>query len=470
MSSSYDVHVWRISSYRGKRKTTYTVRWVVSHKKFQETFDTRKLAESFRAKLLSAAREGVPFDDRAGLPDPMVREQTSRSWYDHACAFVDMKWPHASAGQRRSIAETLANVTPALFSTERGAPDKDVLRRALRTWSFNTTARATEPTDDVRRAVRWVEDNSVRMSALTDAAVTRRALDQLALTLDGKAASPNTVSRKRAVFYGALRYAVELGYLDANPIDRIQWKTPKETETVDRRVVVNPAQARGLLRAVREISPPLEAFFACLYYAALRPSEALHLREHSCTLPATGWGELFLTGSTRHVGTAWTDSGAPREDRGLKKRANRDTRTVPACPELVRVLRRHLDEYGTGTDGRLFVVRAGSGQPLAAPYANPVSAATYARVWRAARQKALPASEVASPLAGRPYDLRHACVSLWLNAGVPATQVAEWAGHGVDVLMRVYAKCIYGQDEAARRRIEAALHDGDPRTDLNAPM
>jgi integrase len=62
-----------------------------------------------------------------------------------------------------------------------------------------------------------------------------------------------------------------------------------------------------------------------------------------------------------------------------------------------------------------------------------------------------------SPLAKRPYDLRHAAVSLWLNAGVPPTQVAEWAGHSVNVLLRVYAKCVYGQDEVARQRIEAAL-------------
>jgi integrase len=62
-----------------------------------------------------------------------------------------------------------------------------------------------------------------------------------------------------------------------------------------------------------------------------------------------------------------------------------------------------------------------------------------------------------SMLARRPYDLRHACLSTWLNAGVPATQVAEWAGHSVNVLLRVYAKCLDGQDEAARRRIELAL-------------
>ena len=62
---------------------------------------------------------------------------------------------------------------------------------------------------------------------------------------------------------------------------------------------------------------------------------------------------------------------------------------------------------------------------------------TYRRAWIRARQDALTAAEQASPLARRPYDLRHACVSTWLNAGVPATQVAEWAGHSVEMLMRV---------------------------------
>jgi hypothetical protein len=33
-----------------------------------------------------------------------------------------------------------------------------------------------------------------------------------------------------------------------------------------------------------------------------------------------------------------------------------------------------------------------------------------------------------------PYDLRHACLSTWLNGGVYPTQVAEWAGYSVDVL------------------------------------
>jgi integrase len=61
----------------------------------------------------------------------------------------------------------------------------------------------------------------------------------------------------------------------------------------------------------------------------------------------------------------------------------------------------------------------------------------------------------------RPYDLRHAAVSTWLNAGVPAPQVAEWAGHSVDVLLRVYARCIYGQQYEAKRRIEEATRPRD---------
>jgi hypothetical protein len=38
-------------------------------------------------------------------------------------------------------------------------------------------------------------------------------------------------------------------------------------------------------------------------------------------------------------------------------------------------------------------------------------------------------------------------------------QVAERAGHSVAVLLRVYAKCIDGQDQIARRRIEEALRE-----------
>ena len=33
----------------------------------------------------------------------------------------------------------------------------------------------------------------------------------------------------------------------------------------------------------------------------------------------------------------------------------------------------------------------------------------------------------------------------------------DWAGHSVDVLLRIYAECVVGQDELAKCRISEAL-------------
>jgi hypothetical protein len=53
-------------------------------------------------------------------------------------------------------------------------------------------------------------------------------------------------------------------------------------------------------------------------------------------------------------------------------------------------------------------------------------------------------------------------VSLWLNSGVPATEVARCAGHGVAVLLKIYAHCIDGQADAANKRITDALGGAEP--------
>ncbi|WP_030442926.1 tyrosine-type recombinase/integrase [Actinoplanes subtropicus] len=459
--STYDVKIWAIQEHKGKDpktgkpRSTYRVRWVVAGQVFGESFKTKALAESFRSKLVVAQREGVAFDEPSGLPEPMARELNTRSWYDHAVAFVDMKWPRAAAKHRKSIAEALSNVTPVLLSGTRGAPAEADIRRALYAWSFNKARRdAGPPPEEFAPAIRWISSNTVSLNELRDAALVRKALDALSLRQDGRQAAATTIARKRAVFYGALRYAVELGLLAAHPMANVQWVTPKSNDEIDRRSVVNPEQALTLLGAVCERHPRLVAFYACLYYAALRPAEALHLRIEDCELSEDGWGMLRLSGSTQHVGEGWGDDiNAVREDRELKHRAKTAVRLVPAAPPLVRALRWHLAEHGHAPDGRLFVTQ-GYGH-------GPVSKETYSRVWRAARRAALSPAQQRSPLARRPYDLRHAAVSLWLNEGVPATQVAEWAGHSVHVLLKVYAKCIEGQDQAARRRIEAALSRDD---------
>lgn len=113
------------------------------------------------------------------------------------------------------------------------------------------------------------------------------------------------------------------------------------------------------------------------------------------------------------------------------------------------MLREHLAQYGVTEDGRLFSSRNG----------KVIGSAAYSKVWRETRVIGLSPNQHASPLASRPYDLRHAGVSLWLNAGVPAPEVAERAGHSVDVLLKVYAKCIDGQADVVNKRIDDALDE-----------
>jgi integrase len=272
----------------------------------------------------------------------------------------------------------------------------------------------------------------------------------------GTPAAATTQRRKRSVLYNAVGYAVEQRLLDANPLDRIQSTAPEVAETVDRRVVASPAQVRVLLAGVRaqdSRGEHLEAFYGCLYYAALRPSETVALREADCHLPSRGWGRIDLAISEPRAGRDWTDHGTARQACGLKHRAANEIRSIPIPPALVTLLRAHLKTHGAIPDGRLF--RTARGRPL--------QDSAYSAVWQAARTPALTPAQQASPLARRPYDLRHAAVSLWLNAGVPATEVARRAGHSVAVLLTVYAHCIDGQTGTVNKRIADALGSEESR-------
>ena len=456
--TSYDVRVWGIHRYRGRRGTTYTVKWRVGAKKMQRTFRTLKLAETFRVDLMVAARDGSPFLVSTGLPRSLAAPEPARTWLEHAMQYVFVKWPAVSARHRRGIAEALTDVTLTYVPQREHQPNEALLRRALYRWAFNVTARKGPPPDELAEAISWLEHSSPLLDEAADPVRLRRVLDRLATRQDGTAAAPSTVARKRATLHAVFEYAVEIQALPTNPLRRVKWKAPRTTDTVDRRVVVNPDQARALLDAVWARDPALAGFFACLYYAALRPAEARNLRLEDCLLPTSGWGRLLLTGSHQTSGSAWTDSTAAGEERALKHRANRDTRAVPAHPDLVRLLQRHVDSFPLGADGHLFVTRtARAGLPLTPPYDTLVAVGAIYRAWHRARAATFDPKQLASPLARRPYDLRHACLSTWLNAGVPPARVAEWAGHSVEVLLRVYAKCVEGDDAIAISRIETAL-------------
>src|SRR5262245_29310296 len=101
-------------------------------------------------------------------------------------------------------------------------------------------------------------------------------------------AAASTARRHRIILANAMDYAVELGLLETNPIRVVKWTAPKVSAQVDRRSVVNPRQARALLEAVRSQQPSgprLITFFAVMYYAGLRPEEAINLAVDKVVLP-----------------------------------------------------------------------------------------------------------------------------------------------------------------------------------------
>ncbi len=127
-----------------------------------------------------------------------------------------------------------------------------------------------------------------------------------------------------------------------------------------------------------------------------------------CSLRSTGWaadlvGSAAASGggagvnyldlrTPRACGWEWTDDGEVHETRAPKGGPRNAVRRVPIPPRLVQLLREHVDQYGTGPAGELFLTyRGGTYQP-----------STLWQVLRKARVKAFTPAQVTSPLARRP--------------------------------------------------------------------
>jgi integrase len=454
--SSYDVAVHTVERRRNAKGViiSYRVSWRVDDEVWKRTFRTAAHAESFRSELLSAARRGEAFSMSTGRPISWITQEAGMSWYTFTVAYTQAKWPYISPNHRRGIAEALTDATDAMIIRRSGAPTVDDRRAALR-WSYSTRIRdEAEPPTALVRVVDWLEANTVTMDTFSDraraAALAREMLVRISKTKTGRTAAANTINRKRMVLNNAMEYAREIGALTQNPLKLVKWTNPRTLTTVDPRVVINAEQARRFLAAVEAYSERgkrLKAFFGLMYYAGLRPEEASELRrENLARLPeeAGQWGEMQLTHSQPRSGSRWTNAGLPGERSPLKHRPEGDTRRVPIHPELVTMLRDHLNLYvEDDPDSRVFVGKHG----------GPITDRIYLKVFHEARTRAFTPAEAASPLMAVPYSLRHAAVSTWLRTSGDAAQVAEWAGHSIAVLLKVYAKCVHGTEDETLTRI-----------------
>ncbi len=177
-----------------------------------------------------------------------------------------------------------------------------------------------------------------------------------------------------------------------NPIRTLKWTAPRISSEVDRRCVVNPRQARALLAAVRPAA-------SC--------SCGARRSMHAPTGPTT---EAAVSRGSSSTGLTVTAASC------------RYTRSTRSCYSIIS----------------RSAPRPAAACSAAFAAANCRRSPTGAPGSKLARRLSRQPSK---PLPGpAPYDLRHACLSTWLNGGGYPTQDAEWAGHSVDVLLRIYAR------------------------------
>ena len=216
---------------------------------------------------------GLEFDPLTGVPAEWhIPEHVIVTWFEEATAYAVMKWPCLAAHSRASLAEALATVTPVLTRPgARNRPDQRELRTVLYQRAFSP-ARLADPGSPAAQVLDWAQRASLPVSCLSESAA------------------------------------------------------------LDPAIVASPDQVAELLDAVARTRPELTAFFGCLYYAALRPEEAVALSLIDCHLPSSGWGMLRLASAAPKTAAAWTSDGTSYEQRGHGLRHRTRRPTVPGNP------------------------------------------------------------------------------------------------------------------------------------------
>lgn len=420
-----------------RQLTVAAFRWRVDGRDCKRRLKTKAEADRFRSQLLAAVAEGVRFDYATGLPVSWRTDTTT--WWSWSCEWLTLKWPRWAGSSRRSGVETLVAFTPHLLVPRAPAPPPG-LAQWLREVGYNIGVERVVGPESA-----WLDRWSIPLATIEPMPL-ERALSAATTKADGRSNVASVVKRRRDLINAVLRAAVRRRLLDSNPMERVEWRIPRQSSQVDVSVLPTMADVDELVAAVsslRSEGARYAAFFAIIAYAGLRPSEAAALRVSDIQLPATGWGMARLRAATPAPGRRYTDDGGTRQTKALKHRADNVVRSVPLAPPLVELLRLHIVRWPTST----LVFTNGAGRS--------VTPENYGKVWNRIKPLVWPEEHVAAHAV--PYDLRHTAATLMLSAGVPLVEVARRLGHSVDILLRVYAGVFDDSESRSNEAIEAEL-------------
>jgi integrase len=286
---------------------------------------------------------------------------------------------------------------------------------------------------DVRLFVRRLQHTCLCCLHGTDA---RRAAEEQRCCAVGKCckAVPSTrlVQQVHAVLRNALQAAVREELLQRNVAKLVQINGP--SYEVNRGLTVD--QARKLLVTAR--SDRLHALYVLALYLGLRRGELLGLRWEDIDLDA---GVLEVRRTLQRVAG---------ELRAVLPKTRTSRRTVPLIGLCVEALKEHRERQAEDAK------RAGAGWQDAG-YVFTTTTGTAIEPDNL-RRSWYPLRSAVDLSATRFHDLRHSCVTLLLDLGVPPHIVRDIVGHAdIGVTMTIYAHASLEEKRSALKRLDDRL-------------
>jgi integrase len=213
------------------------------------------------------------------------------------------------------------------------------------------------------------------------------------------------IKKTKLVLQSCLRLAVEEGLIPANPAQAV--KLPRAPQR-PAKTALGPRQVETLRASLSQRDAALVSVLA---YVGLRPGEALALR----------WGDIHER--TINVERAADDGQVKATKTGHRRSAR-----------LMAPVKTDLAAW-----------RLASGRPADETLVFPSATGNVWREhdWRNWRRRTFqPAAQTLGLDLSRPYDLRHACASLWLAEGRSVVEVGAWLGHSPTMCLSTYSHVI----------------------------
>ena len=287
----------------------------------------------------------------------------------------------AEIRNRKAAGERVISIAP-------DRPEPLTLAEFLKEW-YEAYGKELAPKTQATYAVMWDKWVAPRLGGRLIAQLTPRELVRFRVELEEAGAGAQTISKVFTVLGSVLSEAVRQGQIAVSPTRAIS--RPRQRR---QRAVRPPTPERVEIIRAGLSSEVDRALVTLLAYVGLRPQEAL----------AAVWSDI--TGGKLVVDASKTGR----------------TRVVPLLP----VVRQELAAL------KLLKGRPAPAAPIISTRAGGPWSETRFRSFRRHRW-----SKVAPSM--RPYDLRHAYVSLMIQAGHTVVEVARWAGHSPAVCLSTYA-------------------------------